>query len=51
MDMIIRIVNPYGFLPLLVDASGEEKYRGEFQHTPEEALLKCRRMLERIEGE
>jgi len=40
MDIIIRVVKGYGNLPIIIE-DGKETYRGEFQTTPEEALVKC----------
>lgn len=39
-DMLIRMVEGYGFLPIIVDGDGNELYRGEFQDSAEMALVK-----------
>ena len=41
MDMVIRIVPEYGFLPILVDDNEKEIYRGEFYQSSKEALIRC----------
>lgn len=46
MDMIVRIVEGYGFLPI-VEVDGKEVYRGEFQKTSAQALNKCAAWLAR----
>ena len=46
-DLIVRMVDGYGFLPILKSEAGDELYRGEFQPTPEKALAK---ILERLEA-
>jgi len=45
-DMIIRMVEGYGFLPIIVDADGCELYRGEFQDSSQMALVKIEARLE-----
>ena len=45
-DMIIRMVEGYGFLPIIVDADGNELYRGEFQESAEMALVKINARIE-----
>ena len=40
MDMVIRIVPVYGFLPILQDQDGKVLYRGEFFESSHEALNK-----------
>ena len=40
IDIIIRVVPDYGFLPIL-EKDGKEVYRGEFQKTPLGAMSKC----------
>jgi len=38
-DLIVRVVEGYGYLPIIVQ-DGKEVYRGEFQETAELALSK-----------
>ena len=40
MDYIARLVDGYGYLPI-IERDGKEIYRGEFAKTPELALAKC----------
>ena len=47
MDLIIRVVPDYGFLPIIKDEDGNQLYRGEYQETTEGALHKiCDRIEE-----
>ena len=47
IDIIIRIVPGYGFLPIITK-DGKELYRGEFTQSAELALSKAEVMLEKI---
>ena len=48
MDIILREVKGYGWLPLIRTAEGELVYRGEYQATSEDALNRC---IARIESQ
>ena len=39
-DMIIRMVDGCGYLPIIKNEDGKEIYRGEFQSSAELALVK-----------
>ena len=43
-DLIIRIVEGYGYLPI-VEVDGKEVYRGEYRETSGEALERCEARL------
>ena len=43
-DLIIRLVEGYGYLPI-IEKDGIETYRGEYQETSGEALAKCEARL------
>jgi len=45
-DMLIRMVEGYGFLPIIVDGDGQELYRGEYQDSAEMALVKINARIE-----
>jgi len=50
MDLIIREVENYGWLALIVDKSGNERYRsGVFFKTPKEAYDRLIDMMMKIE--
>ena len=51
MDIIIRKVKGYGYLPMLRDEEGNLLYRGEFQTTPSIALKRCLDRMDMIEDE
>jgi hypothetical protein len=48
IDMIVRVVEGYGYLPI-VEVDGKEVYRGEYQTTANKALTKCKEAVERLE--
>ena len=50
MDIIIREVKGYGWLPMLKDEDGKETYRGEYQPTPEVAMKRCIKRLDESES-
>jgi hypothetical protein len=45
MDIIIREVKNYGYIPIVKDEDGKEVYRGEFQPTAQEALDRCEKRI------
>jgi hypothetical protein len=47
IDICAQFVPGHGFIPKL-RIDGSEKYRGEFQKTPEEAVLKARMQLQKF---
>ena len=47
-DLIVRIVEGYGFLPI-IEIDGKEVYRGEYQETAGEALVKCLVRVEELQ--
>ena len=40
IDLIVRVVPDYGYLPI-VEVDGEEIYRGEFKDNAGDALTMC----------
>lgn len=46
MEIVIRKVDRYGWIPIVKDPDGYEVYRGEFKHTPTDAFDNCNWWIE-----
>lgn len=51
LDIIVRQVPRYGYLPMLRAATGEELYRGEFKPDPKTALQAAMHQAQRQQQE
>jgi len=47
MDFIVRFVQGYGYLPILI-VDGEEVYRGEFKKSPQQAFESVMARVDKI---
>lgn len=50
LDLIIRSVPGYGYLPIIVDSDGKELYRGEYHRNIADAVERIEKRESKIRG-